>query len=375
MKKDIYFRQGLIISLAVCLAAGLFAGCKSTDRKESAPTPVSVLTVTAAPYSQNIAYSAIIQGTSDVEIRPKVQGYIEAEFVNEGDFVNRGQLMFLLDTVQYKAAVRVAKANIEAAKAGVDAAELTLQTKKDLHKKNIISEYEYRTAEIELRTKEAALSQAEAELTNAQRNLSYTFVTSPTAGIVGVITHTPGNLISPSMTDALTIVSDIAVMRVYFSLSERQLLSLVRHDGSIANIIKNMPNVSLRLSDGSIYKEKGRVVAISGVVDKRTGAVRARADFKNPNNILKSGFTGNVLIPMQLDSAIVIPQKATFEIQDRKFVYIVTDSNNVVSRPVIVNPVEDGDVYVVMDGLSSGDRIVAEGAGFLKERQKVIIKE
>jgi membrane fusion protein (multidrug efflux system) len=360
--------------LTVCVIAGLFAGCKSTERKEIAPTPVKVITITAAPYSQNVAYSAIIQGTSDVEIRPKVQGYIEAEFVNEGDLVNKGQLMFLLDTVQYKAAVRVAEANVKAAEAGVEASELTLQTKKDLFKKNIISEYEYRTAEIELRTKEATLSQAEAELTNAQRNLSYTFVTSPTSGVVGVIAHTPGNLIGPSMTDALTIISDIAIMRVYFSLSERQLLSLVRHDGSIANIIKNMPTVSLRLSDGSIYREKGKVVAISGVVDKKTGAVRARADFRNPNHILKSGFTGNVLIPMHFDSAIVIPQKATFEIQDRKFVYIVTDSNTVVSRPVTINPVEDGNVYVVMDGLKPNERIVAEGAEFLKEKQAVIIK-
>jgi membrane fusion protein (multidrug efflux system) len=360
--------------LTVVVVASLLAGCKSTSKKDSSSTPVTVITITTAPYSQNVAYSAIIQGTSDVEIRPKVQGYIEAEFVNEGDFVNKGQLMFLLDTVQYRAAVRVAEANVKAAEAGVEAAELTLQTKKDLYKKNIVSEYEYRTAEIELRTKEAVLSQAEAELTNARRNLSYTFVTSPTAGIVGVIAHTPGNLIGPSMVDALTIISDIAVMRVYFSLSERQLLSLVRHDGSIANIIKNMPVVSLRLSDGTIYKEKGKVVAISGVVDKKTGAVRARADFRNPNHILKSGFTGNVLIPMHLDSAIVIPQKATFEIQDRKFVYIVTDSNIVVSRPVAVNSVEDGNVYVVMDGLKAGERIVAEGAEFLKERQKVVVK-
>ncbi|MDR0619071.1 MAG: efflux RND transporter periplasmic adaptor subunit [Bacteroidales bacterium] len=362
--------------MVILSAAGLLAGCKSTNKRDNSPAvPVKVITVTAGPYSQNMAYSAIIQGTSDVEIRPKVQSYIEAEYVNEGDFVHKGQLLFLLDTVQYKAAVRVAEANVKAAEAGVEAAELTLQTKKNLYKKNITSEYEYLTAEIELRTKKATLSQAEAELTNASRNLSYTYVTSPMAGIVGVITHTPGNLIGPSMTDALTVISDITVMRVYFSLSERQLLSLVRHDGSIANIIKNMPAVSLRLSDGCIYKEKGKVVAISGVVDKKTGAVRARADFRNPSHILKSGFTGNVLIPAYFDSAIVIPQKATFEIQDRKFVYTVTDSSTVVSRPITVNPMEDGDVYVVMDGLKVGEKIVAEGAEFLKERQKIIVTE
>ncbi|MDR1975345.1 MAG: efflux RND transporter periplasmic adaptor subunit [Bacteroidales bacterium] len=362
---------GYIIVVAFLLS--LVCGCKSVERKESVPAPVKILTVETAPYSQNIAYSAIIQGTSDIEIRPKVQGFIEAEFVNEGDFVRKGQLMFLLDTVQYKAEVRVAEANVKVAEAGVEAAELTLQTKKDLYKKNIISEYEFRTAEIELRTKEASLSQVQATLTNARQNLSYTYITSPATGIVGVITHTPGNLIGPSMTDALTIVSDISVMRVYFSLSERQLISLVRHDGSIANIIKNMPSVSLRLSDGSTYKNSGRIVAISGVVDKKTGAVRVRADFPNPDHTLKSGFTGNVLIPVKLEDAIVIPQKATFEIQNRKFVYIVTDSSTVTSRPVAVNPVEDGNVYVVMDGLSAGERIVAEGAGFLKEKQKVVV--
>jgi membrane fusion protein (multidrug efflux system) len=358
--------------IACILFLSLVCGCKSVEKKESKPTPVKVITIATAPYSQNIAYSAIIQGTSDIEIRPKVQGFIEAEFVNEGDYVHKGQLMFMLDTVQYKADVRVAEANVSVAEAGVEAAELTLQTKKDLYKKNIISEYELRTAEIEVRTKEASLAQVKAHLTNARQNLSYTFITSPTSGAIGVITHTPGNLIGPSMVDALTIVSDISVMRVYFSLSERQLISLVRHDGSIANIVKNMPSVSLRLSDGSLYKHNGRVVAISGVVDQKTGAVRVRADFPNPDRTLKSGFTGNVLIPMKLENAIVIPQKATFEIQNRKFVYIVTDSSTVTSRPINVNPVEDGNVFVVIDGLSTGEKIVAEGAGFLKEKQKVV---
>ena len=321
-------------------------------------------TITLEPTSielNNTYPAAAIRGRQDIEIRPNVSGFITKLCVDEGATVKKGQTLFLIDPVQFEEAVKVAEANVNVAKAAVATAQLTADNKRELARKNIISEYDLQMAENTLASQKAALAQAEAQLTNAKKNLSYTQVTSPSNGVVGEIPYRVGSLVSPSMATPLTTVADNSEMYVYFSLNEKELLKMTT-DGSL----KKMPEVQLQLVDGSIYPEKGTVETLSGVIDQTAGGARVRATFKNPNQVLRSGGSGNILIPEKLDSTIVIPQSATVEAQDKIFAFVVTDSSTVNQTMIQVLPINNGQQYVVTGGLNPGDRIVVEGVGFIK---------
>ena len=309
-------------------------------------------------------YPATIRGKQDVEIRPQVSGFITKLCIDEGSVVKKGQPLFIIDQVQYEEAVNIADAAVNVAKSQVSTAQLTADNKKELAKRNIISQYELQMALNDLATAKANLAQANAQLVNARKNLSYTVVTSPSNGIAGNIPFRVGSLVSPSSATPLTTISDISEMFVYFSMNEKQILDLTRQGkGSAKEALDKMPEISLKLADGSVYPESGKIETISGVIDPATGAASIRATFPNPDRILRSGGTGSVLIPSTTDAAIIIPQKATYEIQDKRFVYLVNDSSIVHSTEITVSPVNDGKTYVVLDGLKAGDRIVIEGVG------------
>ena len=331
----------------------------------------AVETVEPTSVTLNSSYPASIQGMQDVEIRPRVGGYITKLCVDEGSVVKKGQALFLIDKVQYEAAVRAADASVKMAEAAVATSKLTLNNKQDLYSKNIISEYDLQTAQNNLRTAEAQLAQAKAQLISAQQDLEFTTVTSPSAGVVGTIPYRVGALVSSSSAQPLTTVSDISKMYVYFSMTEKDLLKFVRKGGTVKELLAAMPEVELQLVDGSIYPAKGRVETLSGVIDKTTGAASIRATFPNDKNILRSGGTGNVLLPSQMDSVITIPQKATFELQDKKFVYVLTDSATVSTREIQISPIDNGVEYVVLEGLTPGEKIVVEGVVSLREGMKI----
>ena len=215
------------------------------------------------------------------------------------------------------------------------------------------------------------MAQAEAQLVNAKNNLSYTSVTSPSDGIVGTIPYRVGSLVSPSMGTPLTTVADISEMFAYFSMTERQLLSLIREGGSIKEILAKMPQVQLQLIDGTMYADSGRVETISGVIDQTTGAVNMRALFPNKHNILRSGGTGNVVFPNPMENVIMIPQSATTEIQDKKFVFVAQPDNTLKNTEIQVFSLNDGKYFYVTDGLKSGDKIVIEGVQNLKDGQVI----
>lgn len=226
-------------------------------------------------------------------------------------------------------------------------------------------------AENQLAQTKANLAQAEAQLINAKNNLSYTNVTSPSNGVVGMLPFRVGSLVSPSSATALTTVSDISEMYVYFSMTEKQLLDLTREGGSIKEILAKMPPVNLQLIDGTIYADTGRVEAISGVIDQNTGAVSMRATFSNKRNILRSGGTAKVVFPNLLENIILVPQTATIEIQDKKFVYVTQADNTLKSTEIEIYPLNDGKYYIVTKGLKSGDKIVIEGVQNLKDGQSI----
>ena len=311
-------------------------------------------------------YPAAIKGKRDIEIRPNVSGFITDLRVDEGSVVRKGQVLFVIDTVPYKAALKVAETNVEVAKAAVNTQELTVNNKRELNKKNIISDYDLQMAENSYASAKAQLAQAEAQLVNARNNDSYTRVISPLDGVVGEIPFRVGSLVSPSSATPLTTVSDNSEMYVYFSMTERQILELVAQYGA-ENFLQKLPTVSLKLSDGSIYPLKGRIETVSGIIDTQTGSSNMRATFENPNRLLRSGGSGVIMIPMKNDHAILVPQKATYEIQDKKFVYVLNDDSTVISTEITIASIDNGKEYMVTSGLKAGDRIVTEGVNTLKD--------
>ena len=311
-------------------------------------------------------YPAAIKGKRDIEIRPNVSGFITDLRVDEGSVVRKGQVLFVIDTVPYKAALKVAETNVEVAKASTETARLTAENKRELQRRDIISEYDLQMAENSYASAKAQLAQAEAQLVNARNNDSYPRVISPLDGVVGEIPFRVGSLVSPSSATPLTTVSDNSEMYVYFSMTERQILELVAQYGA-ENFLQKLPTVSLKLSDGSIYPLKGRIETVSGIIDTQTGSSNMRATFENPNRLLRSGGSGVIMIPMKNDHAILVPQKATYEIQDKKFVYVLNDDSTVTSTEITIASIDNGKEYMVTSGLKAGDRIVTEGVNTLKD--------
>lgn len=331
--------------------------------------PVTVLSPTNVELKSS--YPAVIKGKQDIEIRPQVSGIITRLCIDEGSAVRKGQTLFIIDPVQYQEAVNAAQAAVNVASSNVATAQLTAENKRELAKNNIIGAYELQTAENALASSKALLAQAKAQLISAKKNLSYTKVTSPSNGVVGTIPYRVGSLVSPSTPTPLTTVSDISEMYAYFSMTERQLLTLTAQGNSAKDILDKMPAVELKMIDGSIYGETGKVATMSGVIDQSTGSVSLRAKFPNKNHTLRSGGSGSVLIPYKMDNCIVVPQKATYEIQDKKYVYVVDNKSTVKSTLIETFLLDDGQNYVVTSGLKAGDKIVVEGAGTLKDGMQI----
>lgn len=277
--------------------------------------------------------------------------------------------MVTIDNVQYKAALNQAEAALASAKSALATAELTYKNKQELHSQNIIGDYDLQTAENNLSTAKAALSQAQALVTSARDNLSYCNVTSPSNGVIGTIPYRVGSLVSSSIATPLTTVSNIEQMYVYFSMTEKQLLEMTREKGK--DVAAAFPAVQLQLADGSMYEHPGKVQVVSGVIDQATGSVSVRADFSNPDHLLKSGGTGSVIIPSKAENVIVIPQSATMEVQNKVFVYTVGKDNKVKHTEIKVNPRNDGTTYVVTEGLVVGDRFVTTGLTKLSDGMEI----
>ena len=338
---------------------------KQQDAAMQAPAP-SLQVVTIEPTTSELfkSYPAILKGKTDIEIRPQVSGFITQVHVDEGQHVRKGQPLFTIDQVQFQAAVDQAQAQVNAARTAVANAQITADNNKALYDRNIISENAWQVADNQLRQAKAQLVQAQASLTSAKKNLSYTVVVAPSDGVVGSIPSREGSLASPSSMTPLTTISDNSEMYAYFSLTEKDLLEMTNGGTtSLSEAIKSIPAVKLALANGTTYPIEGKIATISGVIDNSTGSASVRALFNNPSGMLRSGNTGQVNIPVKAENAIVIPQKATFEVQDLKYVFILNDSNKTVTTPIQVQSLNDGKNYVITSGLKPGDRVVTEGIG------------
>ena len=358
-----------IVLFAFCLT--LLSSCGKKGFDMGGAPECAVQTLQPATVNLTSSYPATIKGKQDVEIRPQVAGFITKVCVDEGSMVRKGQVLFIIDPTQYEAAARSAKAAVATAEAAVSTQQITVDNKRALNKKNIISDYDLAMAENSLASAKAQLASAKAQLISAEQNLGFTNVKSPSDGIVNDIPYRLGSLVSPSITTPLTIVSDITEMYVYASLTEKELLELVRKDGSQSAAVETYPEVQLQLSDGSTYDQKGKIETISGVINANTGAVSIRATFPNSNHLLRSGGMGNLIIPYHMENALVVPQKATTEIQDKKFVFLQQPDNTVKMNEITILNIDNGQEYVVTSGLKQGDLIVIENVGTLKDGQTI----
>lgn len=318
-------------------------------------------------------YPATLEGLQTVEIRPRVPGYITEMHVDEGDLVSNGQVLFSLNSEEFEQEVRSARANVQAAEAGVSTAKDEVERLQNLVDKEIVSDYQLQSAKNTLKSNKAALAQAQARLQNAQVNLEYTRVKSPANGIIGTIPYRIGSLVNSNISQPMTVVSDISKVYAYFSMSERELLEMaqnVSEDGgnkTIQQRVAEMPKVNFILADNSTYPHKGTLKLASGLINTETGSATFRAEFPNPGQVLRSGGSGKVQIPFKQDSAIVIPKKSTYEVQEKRFVFSLTDSNTVESTPVSVLPISTKQLFVVEGGLNAGDTILTAGIGQLQD--------
>lgn len=361
-----------ITNLAIVSCLMTLASCIEKQTASDAIQPATAV-LSTSDVELTERFPASIQGRQDIEIYPQVSGTISRVCVKEGDNVRKGQVLFIIDQVPYQAALRTAKARVQTSEANLKTANLELDSKRELYKEGVVSDYDLTAAENAMTVAKAALAEAQANEINAANSLSYTEVKSPANGVIGTIPYRVGALVSPTMAQSLTTVSDNNEMFVYFSMSESQLRSLVKEYKTPQSTIENMPGVQLELNDGTVYDSLGKIETISGIINPKTGTASIRCVFPNNDRLLWSGGIGNIIIPRREKNVIVIPQTATYELQDRTFAYKVTNGK-LESSQIKVLPLGDGKDYIVTSGLVVGDTIVTEGVGLLKDGMEIKTK-
>lgn len=406
MKKNKFL---LFAAMAVAVLTSCGGGQQGLPTSDEYP----VVTIGPANAQLKTTYPASIKGVQDVDVRPKVTGFITKLCVHEGEAVKAGQLLFVVDNSTYEAAVRAAQAGVSQAQAGVRSAQagiatanaalnsanaqastakLTYTNSQNLFNNKVIGDFElqaarnaYETAQASVRQAqsgvtsanaalkqaEAAVASAEAQLATAKENLSFCYVKSPATGVIGSLPYDEGALVSPSSAQPVMTVSDISTIEVYFSMSEADILKLTRGNNGLAGAISSFPPVSLQLTDGSIYNHQGTVVKTSGILDATTGALSIIARFPNPEHLLKSGGSGQIVVAKSDNSAILIPMEATSQVQDKYFVYKVDGNGKVHYSEITVGTQNDGNNYIVTSGLKMGDRVVVKGINGLTEGQQI----
>lgn len=366
-------RNYILASITVILL-GLSA-CNDTSQKQMAkgPMPFPIQSAEKNDVTVYNKYAANIEGEQNIEIRPKVDGFVDKIYIDEGSQVKKGQLLFKLSAETLNQQANAAKANIEVANAQVAVAQVEVDKVTPLVEKNIISPIQLKTAKSNLKAAQAQLIAAQAQYQNAKENLDYTIIKSPVDGIVGSLPYKVGSLVGRSEPKPLTTVSKISNVYAYFTLNEKQLLQFNRqlNGSTVSDKIKLLPDLELILADGSVYNHKGRIETINGMVNPRTGSISYRAIFPNPDNLLRSGISGAVKMPSALNEVVMLPQKATFEMQGKRFVYLLGKENKVKTKEVVVSNTTDTH-FIIKEGLELGQKYVADGLIKLREGMVIV---
>jgi len=356
MKKKILLFAAATMLLASCGGGG--------GRPTFGDNEYPVVTVGTSSTQMQTTYPGTIKGVQDVQISPKVQGFITQINVKEGQTVSAGQVLFVLDNVTYQSQVRQSQASVNTAQAACNTAKLSYENSKKLYENKVIGDFELQSAANSYESAQAALALAQAGLASAKEMLSFCYVKSPAAGVVGTLPYKKGTLVNTAT--VLTTVSNNSSMEVYFSLTEKDALSMTQAS------LGEFPSVQLQLADGTIYNHEGKVTKMSGVIDAATGSVQVIALFPNPDRMLKSGGSGSIIIPKSNSDANVISQSCVSEVQNKKFVYILGKDNKVKYTEIKVDPQNDGNNYIVTDGLKVGDKYVTNGITKLTDGMEIV---
>ena len=359
----------MVVAMAVILVS---CGGKGGGMPNFGDNEFPVQSAQTKDASMQTTYPATIKGVQDVEIRPKASGFITRVCVKEGQAVGVGQLLFVIDNETYQAAVRQAQASVNTATAQCNTAKLTYENNQKLFEQNVIGQYELESAKNTYASAQAQLSLAKATLASAKEQLSVCFVKSPAAGVIASLPYKVGAMVSASSVPALTTVSNISSMEVYFSMTEKDMLELSKTAGGTQAAINAIPPVKLQLADGTVYGHEGKVTKASGVIDASTGSVQLIAHFPNPERLLKSGGSGSIVISKNDNSAIIIPQSCVSEVQDKKFVYVLGKDNKVKYTEITVDPQTDGLNFIVRSGLKPGDKYVTNGITKLSDGMEIV---
>lgn len=341
-----------VVSGAVLSAVLLLFSCneKKEEKQEDSVYPVT------SPVKMdtiiNKDFVAQIQSVKNIEIRAQEKGFLEKIYVDEGQYVKAGQTLFRIMPQLYQAELLKAKAEVEQA-------SIELRNASTLASNDIVSKNERLMAK-------AKLDAANAEMRLAQIHLSFTDIKAPFSGVIDRIPLKLGSLVDEG--DLLTTLSDNTDIYSYFNVSEPEYLNYQKNVADRGN-----QNVNLVMANGDLFNQTGQIQTIEGQFDNETGNIAFRAKFPNPEKLLRNGETGKVRMTLPLKNALIIPQKATYEIQDQKYVFVV-DKNGVAKSKNIKVAYELPDIYVVASGLSGGDKILLEGVQKVKDDQKVKVK-
>lgn len=358
-------------SLFFGFALAFMLCCCGQSQQEDSPQAIYETSI-VKPESRTLEsfYPTTIQGRQDVNVFAQITGKIVKVCVTEGQTVKKGQTLFVIDPLPFQAAYNTAKANVNEARARLATARMNYQANQKLYDSKLIGRVEYRTTQNALAQAQAVLEQRLAELQSAGNNLTYTKVASPSDGVVGTLPYHAGTLVSASMQQPLTRVSDNQEVWAFFTMNETQFLSLIEQYGSKEKALAAMPDVTLQLSNGKRYPVPGRITNISGLIDQTTGSVTLKAVFRNSRGLLYSGFTGNVCIPSINKRSIVVPQSSTYEMQDKHFIYKVV-GGKAIATPITILPISNGKEFIVTSGLKPGDMIVSGGIANIKDGMEI----
>jgi membrane fusion protein (multidrug efflux system) len=355
----------LALPLSLLYACASKNGDQQTDNTNKT-FPVS--SIIAKDTSFNKRYVADIQAHKNVEIHARIQSLIEHIYVDEGQFVKKGQLLFRLNDDELQIALSRANALLNSALADAKVAEIELERVRLLVQKKIISSSELDLANAKWNAYKAKIEEARSENAAVAKRLSFTQIASPFDGVIDRLPLKVGSLVSDG--SLLTTISDIQSMLVYFNISEAEYFRLMqmKTDSTKPSM------VSLILADGTMYPHPGKIMAAESEIDESTGAIAFRADFPNPERLLKHGASGTLLIRQPSNKVLMVPQKAVLEIQDKNFVYLLCKDNTVKMKSFETNQRIDG-FYIIEDGLTAKDKIVTEGIQSLTDGMKIIPTE
>ena len=353
---------------------GVMAGMLSCgiDMPKSTQTSYETLTVQKSDIVLPIKFSAKMHGQNDATITPQVSGQLMQICVSEGQQVQKGDVLFKIDSRNAELELDAAEANLLAAQANASSAKMELESNKNLFAKNIVSRYMLDNSENNYKQAQASVSQARASVNRAKVNLGFCTITAPVTGVIGEIPVRGGDQVSP-MTK-LTVPSGNTMMDALFSIPESVLEQAVAsgYEGKIEDALKKFPDVTFVMKNGTEYPHKGRVSSATGVVNAATGTIACKASFPNPDGQLYSGIQGTIILPADKKDVMVVPQTAVVRLQDKSLVYKVKPDSTATAVAVTYSDAGNGKDFIITSGLEVGDKIVTVGANNVQEGEQVL---